>query len=171
MKLSKLIEFQSSGAMKTQYDKVTGVIKLGGTPVSEEQCKNIVTMLGWERYDAKPWEIIEKTNKFIRGIKSVLVDEAIVDTDVTFRNFRRTNTERYYDRIKMISPDYDITIMYGMPGLGGAYAIFDSSDGFRQPQYSCRSIKQVAEYINSMYTDDDNSDEVVSVAVEGTSET
>lgn len=128
-------------------------------------------MLGWERYDAKPWEIIEKTNKFIRGIKSVLVDEAIVDTDVTFRNFRRTNTERYYDRIKMISPDYDITIMYGMPGLGGAYAIFDSSDGFRQPQYSCRSLKQVAEYINSMYTDDDNSDEVVSVAVESTSET
>lgn len=151
MQLSKLIEYQSSGALKISYDKTTGTIKLGGTPITSDVCAEIAHSLGWERFDAKPWEIIDKTDKFIKSLRKNLCDEAMAGADISFRNFRRMNTESYYDRIKLISPNLDVTILYHMPGLGGTYAVFTPHDGFRQPQFACRTMKQMCDYLNEFF--------------------
>ena len=151
MNFTQLVEYQTSGALKVSYDATTGIIKLGGTPVTREICSNIVTGLGWERYDAKPWEIIDKTDKFIKSMSKYLCEQAMVGLDVTFRNFRRSNTESYYDRIKLISPYMNFTVLYHMPGLGGTYAIFTPKDNFQRPDYACRSVKQLCEYINEYF--------------------
>lgn len=151
MKLNNLIQAQDCGALKVEVNNATGQVIVGGVPVSKEQCRGFVTALGWQSWDKADWEIIDKTNKFIRGIKNHIDNEAVLNTaEVTFQNRRRQNTEKYFDRIKMVSHLFDITILYGMPGTGGTYAVYDASNRFSQPVFTCRTAKQLGEYINSL---------------------
>ena len=151
MKLNKLMEIQASGAIKVSVNDKTGVVSLGPYAVTNEQCQLIAKDLGWLSYDKKSWEVIDKTNKFIRSLRSNLTNETVINTaEVTFQNRRMTDTMKYFDRIKMVSPYFDITILYGMPGVGGTYAVYDGSNGFRQPVFNCRTMKDLAEYIDEL---------------------
>lgn len=151
MKLANLVAAQECGALKVGENCSHNNIIVGGVSVTEAQCKGIVKTLGWIDWDKQAWEIIDKTNKFIRGIKNHIDNEAILSsTEVTFQNRRRQNTEKYFDRIKMVGPLFDITILYGMHGTGGTYSVYDGSNGFSQPVFNCRTAKQLGEYINSL---------------------
>lgn len=150
MDLRTLVQAQECGALKTEVLN-NGLVKIGGVAVTPEQCMAMASTLGWVSYDKKPWEVIDKTNRFIRSIRNYVDNEGVINgTTVTFMNRRLTNTMKYFDRIKMVNPEFDITILYGMPGTGGAYAVYDDSDGFRQPVFNCRSVKQLAEYLNDL---------------------
>lgn len=149
MKLGELYEVQSAGALKIGSDCSNGNIVVGGSKLTADQCKQLVKALGWLNWDKPDWEVIDKTDKFIRGIKPYVTDEDILaNTEVTFQNRRISDTLKYFDRIKMVGSDFDITILYRMPGTGGTYAVYDDSDNFRKPQFTCRSAKQLGEYIN-----------------------
>ena len=151
MLLTDLMKLQAAGALKVDSNCTNSNIVIGGVRVSQEQCRNICRMLGWTSWDKQDWEVIDKTNKFIKSLRTYITKEdAVTGVDVTFQNHRRTDTEKYYDRIKMVGPYYDITILYGMPGIGGAYAIYDESNNWRFPVFACRTAKQVAEYIDDL---------------------
>lgn len=151
MQLTNLMELQAAGALKIDENCNASRIIVGGVQITPEQCRNICLMLGWTSWDKRDWEIIDKTNKFIKSLRANIDNEdAVAGVEVTFQNHRRTDTEKYYDRIKMVGPYYDITILYGMPGTGGAYAIYDASNHWKFPVYTCRTAKQVAEYINDL---------------------
>ena len=149
MELIQLLAVQSSGALKSKYDPATGTVKVGGIELNKEQCQSLVSNLGWLEYSKQPHEIIEKTEKFAKALNSYLDNEEIINgTTITFQNKRRMGTEKYFDRIKITGDGLDLTILYNMPGTGGAYAVYDGTDGNRQPVYTCRSMKQLCEYLN-----------------------
>lgn len=151
MKLSELIKAQSCGALNIGEGSNEHGIVVGGAGITLEQCRQMAGILGWLDYDKKPWEVIDKTAKFIRGIKNHITSEQVLGgTEVTFQNRRKQNTESYFDRIKMVNHKFDITILYGAHGAGGTYAVFSGTNGFNQPVFNCRTSKQLGEYINTL---------------------
>lgn len=159
MKLIKLINMQECGALNCQCNEVTGQITIGGMVVTSEQCEQYAKNVGWLKWDKKTWEVIEKTNRFIRSIKSYIDDEQILNhTEITFQNSRRMNTEKYTDRIKLVNPNFDITIIYGAAeyGRGGQYEVYTASNNYNYPVHTCRTAKQLATYINSLNEEDDD---------------
>ena len=152
MKLESLIQAHVCGALNVgdvAYDRSTGVV--GNMQVSRAQCNDFVTALGWKTFDKDAFEIVDKTNKFIRSIAKHLDNDGVIyNTEVTFENHRRMNTEKYFDRIKMINPRFDITILYGMPGVGGTYAVYSAENNFIKPVFNCKTVKQLCEFLNEL---------------------
>lgn len=66
-------------------------------------------------------------------------------------NRRISNSMKYFDRIKIEGNGWDLTILYGMPGSGGTYALYDGTDNNRKPAATARSLKQLIEIINTEY--------------------
>lgn len=154
MDFKQLVEIQKSGALKVNVDSVSGTISMGGMQVTPQQLQILAQRLGWTRWDENTVNIIEKTDKFIRNmVKNLKHDEVILGTQLTFENHRASNSLKYYERIKLVNPEFDYTVLCGMPGTGGAYAIYDATNLTHLPVYTCRSIKQVAEFFNDLYED------------------
>lgn len=151
MELRQLIEIQKSGALKV-VTQPNGGFTVGGIPVTDQQAAMMANNLGWIRYAKHPAEIIDKTNKFVRSIVKNSTNEFYINgTHVSFENQRISGTMKYFDRIKLVNPMFDYTILYGMPGTGGTYAIYDATSNNHLPVYSCRSLKQVAEFFSDLY--------------------
>ena len=151
MKLKQLMDIQKSGALKVSSECTINNIVIGGVRVTLEQCRSMAQSLGWVEFDMPPWEIISKTNKFVNGLRANLKNEEIIEnTEVVFQNRRRMETDKYFDRIKLVSPYFDLTVLYGMPGLKGLYSVYDGSNGNRNPAYGFRSLKQLALYMNGL---------------------
>ncbi len=147
MELKKLIEIQKSGALKVSGNINAGEIIVGGVKITPEQCNQFVKQLGWLEWGLPATTIIEKTDKFIRNFcKYVNFDSFIMGTTITFQNRRLSNTMRYFDRIHFTNSKFGYTIIYNMPGNGGAYALYSSEDNTHLPIYTCRSIKQLGEF-------------------------
>lgn len=152
MNLGQLLELHECGALNVDDTSNINLAVIGGMALTNEQCQIFAANLGWLKYDKPAYEIIDKTNKFIRGLKKNIKDiEVIANTQVTFQNSRRQNTEKYIDRIKLICPGkFDLTVLYGMPGVGGVYGIYSAENNFLHPVLGCRNLKQVGEYISSL---------------------
>lgn len=153
MTLAELYEIQKSGAFKVDIensDDHNGII--GGVKLNAKQCALVAERLGWISYVIKPYEAIAWTDRFIRGIRSKITDVNVLNnTIVTFENSRLTDTVKYYYRVKLICPGYfDLTVLQGMPGVGGKFGIFSAKNMFRQPVESCMSLKNVGEYIGTL---------------------
>lgn len=147
-----LLELHECGALNVHPDSNREVAMVGGMQLNSQQCAMLASNLGWLRYEKYPHEIIDKTNKFIKGLKNNIRDDDVFDnTEVTFQNSRRQNTEKYTDRIKLIYPGkFDLTVLYGMPGIGAPYGIYSDVDKFSRVVKTCRTLKQVGEYINEI---------------------
>lgn len=151
MYLAELVKIQQSGSLVIgEVTSETAVV--GGNLLTHEQCGIIAERLGWTTWDKKSWEIIDKTNKFIKGLAKHLTNMDIINgTTITFLNRRISNSMKYFDRIKIEGNGWDLTILYGMPGSGGTYALYDGTDNNRKPAATARSLKQLIEIINTEY--------------------
>lgn len=152
MNLGQLLEMHKCGALDVDKSSDRNVAIIGGMELTDEQCRIYASNLGWLKYDKYAYEVIDKTNKFIRGLKNHIKGiDSIGHSIITFENTRMQGTEKYFDRIKLICPGvFDLTILYRMPGIGGVYGIYSSENSFKHPVYSCRSLRQVGEYISSL---------------------
>lgn len=148
MRLNKLIELQKNGALNIQYEPGSNKATLGGIAITKEQAIQIVQNLGWAEYVLHPFEIIDKTNKFARGIKSHLKDKILIEnTEVMFQNKRGNTYGKTFDRIVLEFPRvFSYSIIYNMENSGGKYVIYEV--GKALPLQKCRNLKAVSEFIN-----------------------
>lgn len=151
MNLGQLIDMYEAGVLKVEDDSNPEMAVVGGMTLNREQMRALAVNLGWAKFQMEPLEVIIKTGKFIRGIKSTLGEDAIVDgTEVTFETTRIDNTMRYFDRIKLICPGvFDITVLYKVPGTPTTYTVYSDENRRAYPVLNARTLKQVAEYVKS----------------------
>lgn len=155
MNLRKLMEIQNAGAIKIVENKYTTTendYTLGGVRLNENQARQIAMNLGWEHFEMSPFKILDKTNKFISSLSKYIDNEIIINnTDISFQNRRKMGTMSYFDRIKIVCyGKFDLTVLYGMPGLGGTYGVFSSTNNFQKTVFSCRSLKELGKWINEL---------------------
>ena len=152
MNLATLMQMQKAGALKINDDASINYIVMGGVPVTEEQCKAIAKNLGWTgRTSNKGFEMIEKTDKYIRNFRRLLTNEHVINgTEIMFESIRKTDTEKVADRIKLINPYFDVTIFHGMPGYGGSYSVFIPAKSTTQVDFACSSMKALCEYLDEL---------------------
>lgn len=153
MKLGMLVVLQESGAFKVNKEASTSEnIVVGSVTLNNEQCKAFLSKLGWKEYSKTPVEIVEKTSKFVNGLRGGIKNETILEnTEITFQNIRKTNSTSCFDRIKLIcNGKFDITVMSGMEGIGGRYGVYSSTNNFVKPVFGCSSLKQLSEWINGL---------------------
>ena len=152
MNLKMLVQLSDSGALRLVADEDTGIVTLGGVEVTDAQLRMILGKIGWLEYEMEPAEIMKRTNQYINGFKRHISSDIIIDgTDITFQNRRKIGTMTYFDRIKMICPTFfDITILNGMPGVGGKYGVYSAVNDFKHPVVACRSLKSLGQWINGL---------------------
>lgn len=147
MVLGQLVMMYNQGALNIKHEKGEKTAVMGGVKITEEQAKIIVNQLGWTEYYLHPFEIIDKTAKFIRGIKGVLTDDAMLNnTVIEFQNHRSKTYGKTFDRIHIINNGvFSVSVIYGMEGNSSPYVIYDSFTSV--PLQRCRNLKKVAEYL------------------------
>ena len=152
MNFATLMQMQKAGALKINEDASVNHIVMGGVSVTDEQCKAIAKNLGWTARTAnKGFEMIEKTDKYIRNFRRLLTNENVINgTDVMFESIRISGTEKIADRIKLINPYFDVTIFHGMPGYGGSYSVFIPAKSTSQVDFACSSMKALCEYLDEL---------------------
>ena len=151
MNLNKLSEIQSAGATKVSENSNVYQAIVGGVPMDDATCRKFAAMLGWTgRSSNKGFEMIQKTDKYVRNFRRLLSDDAINGTDIMFESMRKTDTEKVSDRIKLVNSRFDLTIIHGTPGLGGSYALFVPARSTTHPEFACSSLKALCEYINEI---------------------
>ena len=152
MNLKMLVQLSDSGALRLVADEDTGIVTLGGVEVTDAQLRMILGKIGWLEYDMEPAEIMKRTNQYINGFKRHISSDIIIDgTDITFQNRRKLGTMSYFDRIKMICPTlFDITVLNGMPGVGGKYGVYSAVNNFKHPIAACSSLKSLGQWINGL---------------------
>ena len=148
MEVAKLIELQSNGALNIKYEKGKRQAELAGILIDEAQAHNIAVNLGWTEYKLSPFEIIDKTNKFIKGLKNNLVRQDILETGyLEFQNIKAVSYGKTFDRIVLRSRYTNVTIIYNMESSGTKYAIYKLGNPLLIGK--CKNVKAVAEFINT----------------------
>lgn len=148
MTLRQLLEMQSSGALNIKYEPCSNIANLGGVQITLDQARMICSQLGWVEYVISPFEIIDKTNKFIRGLKNHLDREGFLETTlVEFQNKKANTYGKTFDRIVLQSKGFSLSILYNMEHSGGKYVIYET--GRALPVSKCRNLKAVAQFINT----------------------
>lgn len=150
MTLGKLLELYVNGALSIKYNKGDCVATIGSVAITEEQGAVLCKQLGWTDYYLHPFEIIDKTSKFIRAFKSGIIEvDKLNTTTVEFRNTRSNVYGKTFDRIHIEHKEFSMSILYGMAGNESPYVIYDSPSSI--PLKRCRNMKQVVEFINTKY--------------------
>lgn len=139
----------NSGALNIKYELESNRAAIGEMPINLMQAHSIAQNLGWEEYILTPYEIIEKTNKFIRGIKNHINREGFWETaEVLFQNKRANTYGKTFDRIVIHFPkEFTLSILYNMEHSGGKYVIYETSRPIALAK--CRNLKAVAGFINT----------------------
>lgn len=152
MKLSMLVQLQEAGILKVAGGDNNTFAIVGGRTLSRAQCNELAEKLGWLDHDLTSMAVIQKTHTFINGIKQFITKDMILEnTELTFQNRRKNNTESYFDRIKLVcAGKFDITILSGMGGVGGRYGIYSDSNNFVTPVKACRTLKEVGVWVNEL---------------------
>ena len=151
MVVKELIKTYDNGALSIKYEKDAEDATLGGIRITKEQAENLCKNFGWTEIYLSPFEIIDKTQKFVRALKKNVADDLGTGMiDVTFQNKRSNTYGKTYDRIHFESPkDKGVSVLYGMAGNESPYVIYDSQTSV--PVRKCRNLKQVIEYINERF--------------------
>lgn len=149
--LSFLLEAYNNGALKIEYDPGASKGVLGGVAeINIEQAHDFVKdKLGWTQYVLSPFEIIDKTSKFVKSIKTNLKDEYILNNaQVTFLNKKDTDYGRTFDRIEIkCCGRFHYTILYNMKSAGASYVLYEKGNAI--PKKKFRNLKQVMLYLQS----------------------
>lgn len=149
MTLGKLLELYNSGALNVKYDKdeqVPTVGVIGGVRINATQASALCTQMGWLEYVLNPFEVLEKTSKFIKSLKQHLKNDVYWQGQVTFQNIRSNTYGKTFDRIQIQTRYGGVSILYNMEHSGGKYVIYNVGGAI--PLAKCRNLKQVSEYFN-----------------------
>lgn len=154
MTIGELLELYVNGALNIKYeDDKSKVATLGGVSVTLEQADLLCKQLGWAEYyhGLSPFEIIDKTAKFIKAFKTngKCSIQEYKSVQVDFRNKASSIYGRTFDRIHIECRKFNMSILYNMPGNTSAYVIYDSATSV--PIKKCRNMKQVVEFIDSYF--------------------
>lgn len=149
--LSFLLEAYNNGALKVEFEKGASVAIMGGVAeIGLEQAHDFVqNKLGWTQYVLSPFEIIDKTHKFVKSIKTNVKDEYILNnTQLTFFNKRDTEYGRTFDRIELQCFNrFHYVIIYNMKSAGASYVLYEK--GRAIPKKKFRNLKQLLLYLQS----------------------
>lgn len=147
MEISRLIELQCSGALNIKYNKGSNTAELAGITIDEMQAHSIVNSLGWVEYKVSPFEIIDKTNKFIKGLKNNLKRQDVIETgSIQFQNIQANSYGKTFDRILIRSNFVNLTVIYNMESSGTKYAVYQLGNPLLIGK--CKNVKALAEFIN-----------------------
>lgn len=150
MTLGSLIEMYESGAFNIHYSEESPTATLAGMAITKEQAALICERIGWSKYQLSPFQIIDKTAKFCRGIKNHIDNEKILtNTYVDFQNRPTRIYGKTCDRIHLENAvaGFSISVIYNMPDTPAKYTVYKSSNSL--PLAKCRTLKQVGEYLNT----------------------
>ena len=149
MFFKQLFDMYEAGALNIKYEPNSRVAVIGNMQISLEQANTICMNLGWEQYVLSPFEIIDKTAKFVKSMRANLKNETIINNcNVSFKNVRSSVYGKTHDRIHLEGKNgYGISIIYNMPGNSSKYVVYDSLTS--TPIAKGRNIKQIAEYLNT----------------------
>lgn len=147
MTLGQLRELHLGGALNIKYEKGQSVASIGDMQVTLEQATQLASQLGWIEYVLSPFEIIDKTNKFIRGLKNNLTREDMWKAQVQFQNRHSNEYGKTFDRIVVQTRKLGFVIIYNMEHAGGKYVVYEL--GKQIPAAKCRNLKAVSEFINN----------------------
>ena len=146
--LKQLLTAYENGALSIKYEPGSNVAELGGVKITIEQAQRLCLQnFGWIEFRLSPFEIIEKTAKFVRAMKTNLKNEDIWEyATVQFQNKRDTEYGRTFDRIVISYGKYfSYTIIYNMKSAGGSYVLYRTGDA--TPIKKLRNLKQVIQFI------------------------
>lgn len=148
MKLMELLNIYNNGVMNITYEKCSNVASIGGTDFSIEQVGVIIQQLGWIEWKLSPFEILDKTKKFTKSVKSNITDIDILNnTEIAFQNIQSMSYGKTFDRITLCWPrHFEYIIIYNMEGAGAVYCIYERNKAI--PVAKCRTLKNVMEFIN-----------------------
>lgn len=156
MKFREITEIQKSGAFNVDKSSNMQQAIVGGVALTAPMCDQIAFQIGWTGRRSLPsYQLIDKANSYIKSLQRYIKNERLGEYDVMFENIRVNDSLKTFDRIVFslmgnsgVSKQF--TIIHGMAGLGGSYALFDASVSQAQPVIASRSIREVCEELSMM---------------------
>lgn len=140
--LATLMEYQKNGLFNIKYNVDSEVADLNGMALTLDQARVLVSKMGWIEYVLSPFEIINKTGKFTRGLKSTIKAEIANDMFIEFQNRYTGDMDKTFDRLHITyRRDLDVAVNYAMPGSAAQYVIYNTQTSV--PLKKCRNLKQV----------------------------
>lgn len=133
--LGTLLRYYNAGFMNIsiQGDKVAigaGDNMIDITP--DENATKMVTSYGWSSYYLKPYDLINKTQKFFKAFPIRKFPQEIVDNAfISFENQRANDVSGHIDTYDRIIIDFRglrkaYTIIYNMPKAGSKYQLYET---------------------------------------------
>lgn len=151
MKLNDLIMLQEEGLLQTE-EKGNKYL-LGNETLTKEELHSFVEKLGWKKQYLSDVQLLEKTNKFVRGIKNHIKDEDVLErTDITFENLPLSGYDKTMDRIIIKMKNVlDLIVLYGAPknyASTSRYEVYSSKNDFSTPVYKLTTLKKLGMLLN-----------------------
>ena len=147
--IRKLITMYDAGVLNIEISEDGSSATIGGRPISLQEAEILCRNFGWESWKMNPYVIIDKTRKFVKGIKNHIVNDSALDTYVDFKNnFTRVNG-KFCDRIHLVNA-HGLTksVIYNMPDNRWTYTVFEPNS---VPSCGFKKLKKLAEYINTTF--------------------
>lgn len=144
--IRKLITMYEHGVFNIEISEDGKSAKIGNRPITTQEAEVLCKSFGWESWRMSPYEIIDKTRKFIKGIKNHIVNDSALDTYVDFKNNYTRIHGKYCDRIHL-SNNHGVekSVIYNMPDNRWRYTVFERNS---IPSCGFMTLKKLAEYIN-----------------------
>lgn len=150
IQLSQLLQLHTHGALNIKYEVDKPIATIGDTQINRDMARNMCFNIGWESFVLDPFEIIDKTKKFMAALKRNMDNQYIWERAcISFENKASREHGKTFDRIHIAcGRDFELSILYKMPGNSSTYVIYNSFTSV--PVAKCKSLKQVGEYINNL---------------------
>lgn len=150
VQLKQLGAMHAHGVLNIKYERDNPLATIGDSQLVASQAAVMCKNIGWDSFVLSPFEIIDKTKKFMAGLKRSMTNQYIWDNAlISFDNKASNEYGKTFDRIHIsCSKNFEISILYKMPGNSSTYVIYNSYTSV--PIAKFKSMKQVAEYINTL---------------------
>lgn len=149
--LYTMVQMQRAGAFKVSPGSDANSAVIAGQSMTGPMCDFYAQKIGWTGRKALPAvELIGKTNNYIRAFGNQLTNPGFNNFDVCFENIRVTDSLKTFDRVVLTAPNGEqFTVIHGLAGLGGSYALFIKSVSQAQPVIASRSMRDICDYMNT----------------------
>ena len=148
--VGKLIQMYNAGIFNIEISEDGKSATLGGRPITLAEAEVLCQQFGWESWKMSPYVIIDKTRKFIKGIKNHIINESALNTYVDFKNNYTSVHGKFCDRIHFSNPIKGVekSVIYNMPNNRWKYTVFEKNS---IPSCGFTTLKKMAEYVNTTF--------------------